>query len=154
MNDKIMNTLEFLKANGHKSEKGFLEEAQYVRDNWGWLKYSYAVAIKVKARMEELGWTQKRLSAALGCTQQHVSNLLKGRVNMTLETLSKLEEALSFDLIGHMLTFPTRQYKIPPSTPRFLNDPGPDAEMPPVRTSTLVDGYKPRKKKGPKKHDG
>ena len=146
-----MNTLEFLKANEHISEKGFLEEAQYVRDNWGWLKYSYAVAVKVKARMEELGWTQKQLSAALGCTQQHVSALLKGRVNMTLETLSKLEEALSFDLIGRVLTPPSGRYSIQPRTPLFLNDPGPDAEMPPVRTSTLVDGYKPRKKKGPKK---
>ena len=146
-----MNTLEILKANEHTSEKGFLEEAQYVRDNWGWLKYSYAVALRVKARMEELGWTQKQLSAALGCTQQHVSALLKGRVNMTLETLSKLEEALNFDLIGRMLTPPTGQYRIPSSTPLFLNDPGPDAEMPPVRTSTLVDGYQPRKKKGPKK---
>ena len=146
-----MNTLEFLKANEHTSEKGFLEEAKYVRDNWAWLKYSYAVAIKVKARMEELGWTQKQLSAALGCTQQHVSALLKGRVNMTLETLSKLEEALNFDLIGRMLTPPAGQYRIPSSTPLYLNDPGPDAETPPVRTSTLVDGYKPRKKKGPKK---
>lgn len=146
-----MNTLEFLKANEHKSEKGFLEEAQYIRDNWSWLKYSYAVAVNVKARMEDLGWTQKQLSAALGCTQQHVSALLKGRVNMTLETLSKLEEALNFNLIGRMLTPPAGQYRISSSTPLYLNDSGPDAEMPPVRTSTLVDGYKPRKKKGPKK---
>ena len=146
-----MNTLEYLKANEHTSEKGFLKEAQYVRDNWAWLKYSYAVAIRVKARMEELGWTQKQLSVALGCTQQHVSNLLKGRVNMTLETLSKLEGALNFDLIGRMLAPPAGQYRIQASTPLFLNDPGPDAEMPPVRTSTLVDGYQPRKKKGPKK---
>lgn len=148
-----MNTLEFLKANEHKSEKGFLEEAQYIRDNWGWLKYSYAVAIKVKARMEERGWTQKQLSAALGCTQQHVSALLKGRVNMTLETLSKLEEALGFDLIGKALATPARQYKTPSGTPLYLNDAGADAETVPVLTSNLVDGYKPRKKKGPKKKE-
>lgn len=146
-----MNTLEFLKANEHTSEKGFLEEAQYVRDNWAWLKYSYAVAVRVKARMEELGWTQKQLSAALGCTQQHVSTLLKGRVNMTLETLSKLEEALGLDLIGSALTFTSHQYRIPPSSPAYLNDPGPNTKPLPVRTSTLIDGYIPRKKKGPKK---
>lgn len=149
-----MKTLEFLKANEHASEKGFLEEAQYVRDNWAWLKYSYAVAIRVKARMEELGWTQKQLSTALGCTQQHISNLLKGQVNMTLETLSKLEEALCFDLIGSALTFPSHQYRIRPYTTAFLNDPGLDAKPLPIRTSTLVDGYRPRKKKGPKKKDG
>jgi transcriptional regulator with XRE-family HTH domain len=146
-----MSTLEILKANEHKSKTGFLEEAQYVRDNWGWLKYSYAVAVKVKSRMDELGWTQKQLAEALGCTQQHISSLLKGRVNMTLETLSKLEEALQFDLIGKSLSAPTRRYRIPPSTPVYLNDPGPGERTIPVRTSTLVDGYPVRKKKGPKK---
>lgn len=146
-----MTTLDFLKANEHKSEKGFLEEAQYIRDNWGWLKYSFAVAVKVKGRMEELGWTQKQLSEALGCTQQHVSTLLKGRANMTLETLSKLEEALHFDLVGESLESPVRQYRIPPRTALYLNDSGQREEQVPGGTGQFVDGYKRRKKKGPKK---
>lgn len=145
-----MTTLDFLKANEHKSEKGFLEEARYIRDNWGWLKYSFAISVKVKGRMNELGWTQKQLSEALGCTQQHVSTLLKGRVNMTLETLSKLEEALHFDLIGNSLELPARPYRIPLRTAVYLNDPGQDETQVPVNTSKFVDGYKRRKKKGPK----
>ena len=149
-----MSTLEILKNNEHTSERGFLEEAQNLRDNWSWLKYSYAVAVKVKGRMEELGWTQNMLAAALGCTQQHISTLLKGRVNMTLETLSKLEDALNFDLIGQTLLKPTRQYRIPPRTPVYLNDPGPGVRETPVKTSSLVDGYPVRKKKGPKKNMG
>ena len=71
-------------------------------------------------------------------TQQHISVLLGGKVNMTLETLAKLEEALSLDLIGQSLK-------------GYLNDSGvhgPAHEG--VNTSDLVDGYKPRKKKGPK----
>ncbi len=56
--------------------------------------------------MSELGWTQKQFAEALNCTQQHVSVLLNGRVNMTLETLSKLEDALDFCLIGGDLSNP------------------------------------------------
>jgi transcriptional regulator with XRE-family HTH domain len=35
----------------------------------------------------------------MGCTQQYVSKILKGKENMSLETLSKLEDALGISLI-------------------------------------------------------
>ena len=136
-----MNTLDFLKANEHKGNGSFLKEAQYLKDNWDWMKYSYAVAIKVRRRMEELGWTQKRLAESLGCTQQHISILLNGKVNMTLETLSKLEIALDFNLIGQALAL----------TNGYLNEPSSPEEVVTSGTAALVEGYAPRKKKGPKK---
>ena len=43
--------------------------------------------------------TQVALAEKLGCTQQHVSMLLKGNANLTLETIAKLEEALDFSII-------------------------------------------------------
>ena len=145
-----MNTLDFLRANEHKSERGFLSEAQYLKDNWGWLKYSYAIAIKVRSRMSELGWTQKQLAEALNCTQQHISVLLNGRVNMTLETLAKLEDALKFNLIGgDLVSFPNTYSQ--QRTPSYLNSPEFGEVRPDVDTSALVDGYPKRKKKGPKK---
>jgi transcriptional regulator with XRE-family HTH domain len=145
-----MNTLDFLKANEHKGDNTFMKEAQYTRDNWGWLKYSYAVAIKVKQRMDELNWTQKQLAESLGCTQQHISVLLKGRANMTLETIAKLEEALNMDLIGKALS-PSKTYPLSQPTALYLNESGADRDMNSDPTSTIVDGYTPRKKKGPKR---
>lgn len=145
-----MNTLDYLKANEHKSENGFASKAQYIEDNWSWLKYSYAIAIKVRRRMKELGITQKKLARELGCTQQHISVLLGGRANMTLETLAKLEQALSFDLIGNNLlvfggSLPDKD------TAGYLNDSSAGGAIPEgSKTGKLVDGYKPRKKKGPK----
>lgn len=145
-----MNTLDFLRANEHKSQDGFQSHAQFVKDNWIWLKYSYAVAVKVRRRMQILGLTQKQLAEAIGCSQQHISILLNGRVNMTLETLAKLEKALEFDLIGAGLTessYPScqdnRQY--------CLTDTSVSGPAVGIKTSDLVEGYKPRKKKGPKK---
>lgn len=145
-----MNTLDFLKANEHKGNGSFLKEAQYLKDNWDWMKYSYAVAIKVRRRMEELGWTQKRLAESLGCTQQHISILLNGKVNMTLETLSKLEIALDFNLIGQALAL-TNGYDVLKEHVGYLNEPSSPEEVVTSGTAALVEGYAPRKKKGPKK---
>ena len=138
-----MNTIEFFKAHEHISAAGFLKEAQYLRDNWAWMKYSYAFAIKVRRRMQELGWTQKQLAESLGCSQQHVSILLKGRVNMTLETLAKLEDALRMDLISGVCYFDSYE-----QAPAYLNDSA--GETGEEHTAHLVKGYRPRKKKGPK----
>ena len=140
-----MNTLDFLRANEHKSSEDFVAMAQYVKDNWAWLKYSYAIAIKVRRRMQELGMTQKQLAEALGCSQQHVSVLLNGKVNMTLETLAKLENALQLDLIGASLESFDKE-----SSMSFLNDSFGKIPESGLNTRSLVDGYKPRKKKGPK----
>ena len=35
----------------------------------------------------------------MNCTQQYVSKILKGKENMSLDTLSKLEDALGINLI-------------------------------------------------------
>ena len=146
-----MNAIDFLRAHEHKGNGEFLKEAQYLTSNWGWMKYSYAIAIKVRRRMDELGWTQKRLAESLGCTQQHISILLNGKVNMTLETLAKLEKALDFDLIGQALAL-THGHEIQGETKGYLNEPSSQEEAVSVGTSSTVDGYPPRKKKGPKKN--
>ena len=142
-----MNTIEFLKENARKGSGAFRKEAQYLRDNWEWMKYSYAIAIKVRHRLKELGWSQKRLAESLGCTQQHISILLNGRVNMTLETLAKLENALECDLIGQALRCPDG-YSFPGRTPRYLNEPAAGEKTVEANTSSLVDGYASGKKKG------
>lgn len=145
-----MNTLDFLRANEHKSEVSFVSKAQYLKDNWPWLRYSYAIAIKIRSRMKELGITQKELARKLGCTQQHISVLLGGKANLTLESIAKLEQALSFDLIGHCL----QEFNYSVQKDEFigyLNDSSVTGPVPDgFKTSELVDGYKPRKKKGPK----
>ena len=144
-----MNTMDFLRTNEHKSEVDFISKAQYLKDNWSWLRYSYAIAIKVRRRMKELGITQKDLAGQLECTQQHVSVLLAGKANMTLETMAKLEQALSFDLIGQSLQ--EFSYSLPKKNVGYLNDSAVSGPVPDgFKTSELVDGYKPRKKKGPK----
>lgn len=144
-----MDTIEFLRSHEHKGEGRFVQDAQFVKENWDWLQYSYAIAIKVRSRMVELGWTQKQLAQALECTQQHVSVILNGRVNMTLETIAKLEKALQFNLIGEALTS-FSSYSLSARPTGYLSEPDPSEVPAGLHTRHLVEGYGGRKKKGPK----
>lgn len=49
--------------------------------------------------MKQLGLIQKALAERINCTQQYISKILKGKENMSLDTLSKLEKALDITLI-------------------------------------------------------
>ena len=107
--DKILdnNTLEpmkkktqdFLEAHKSETPSTWREEAEWRRDNWSWLRHSQKIAVKVLLQMKQEGLTQKALAERMNCTQQYVSKILKGKENMSLDTLSKLENALGISLI-------------------------------------------------------
>ena len=98
-----MKAIEFLMKNQSDTASKWREEAEYRRKNARWLRYSAMIALQVRDRMSQIGMTQVVLAEKLGCTQQHISMLLKGKNNLTLETIAKLEEALDFDIIGEAL---------------------------------------------------
>jgi DNA-binding helix-turn-helix protein len=52
-------------------------------------------------KMDELSLTQKALAERMGCTQQYVSKILRGKENLSIETLSKIESALSLRLFTY-----------------------------------------------------
>ena len=92
-------TLEFLEAHQNGTPSTWREEAEWRRNNWSWLRHSQKIAVKVLLEMKEQGLTQKALAERMDCTQQYVSKILKGKENMSLDTLSKLEDALGISLI-------------------------------------------------------
>lgn len=92
-------TLDYLEAHQSDTPSTWREEAEWRRDNWSWLRHSQRIAVKVLLQMKQMGLTQKALAERMDCTQQYVSKILKGKENMSLETLSKLEDALGISLI-------------------------------------------------------
>ena len=64
-----------------------------------WVCNSQAIAATMSDRMEELGMTQRVLAEKMNCTQQYVSKVLKGRENLSLETLCKIENALGIKIL-------------------------------------------------------
>lgn len=98
-----MKTIDILNKYKSISPSKWQTEAEYRRKNSRWLLYSAKISLLVKQRMSETKVTQVILAERMGCTQQHISMLLRGKSNLTLETISKFEEALGFSIIGNIL---------------------------------------------------
>lgn len=114
----MSKALEFLKAHESPIPSRWKKEAQWRRDNAYWLKYSRRITLQVLQAMDKQSVTQKQLAERMGCSQQYVSNLLKGSSNMTLETIAKLEQALNIDIVSSALTYHSNSntpYTIPES---------------------------------------
>lgn len=88
----------------YEVKTGWREKAQWRRDNRQWLRYSGFIALTVLRRLEEMDMSQKELAEKMKCSPQYISKLLKGSENLTLDTISKLEECLDLDLVRSALT--------------------------------------------------
>ena len=97
--DKELSVLE-----KHEVRTEWREKAEWRRENSRWLRYSGFIALTVMRRLEELKMSQKELAKKMNCSPQYVSKLLKGSENLTLDTISKLEECLDLDLVRTALT--------------------------------------------------
>lgn len=52
-------------------------------------------------KMDADGITQKQLAERMGCSQQYVSKILKGKENLSLETMAKIEYSLGISIIQY-----------------------------------------------------
>ena len=95
----MSRAIEFFEAHRSPLPSRWREDAQWRRNNEYWLNYSRQITLKVLQAMEEQSVTQVELARRMDCTQQYVSNLLKGSSNMTLETIARLETALNLDIL-------------------------------------------------------
>jgi ribosome-binding protein aMBF1 (putative translation factor) len=75
------------------------EMAAYKKENRSWLKKSVNIALRILDTLDEKGMTQIELASKLNVSRQQVSKILKGQENLTLETISKLEDVLKVSLI-------------------------------------------------------
>ncbi len=64
------------------------------------LKESFMIGIKVLTRLSELKWTQKDLAAALDVSPQQINKIVRGKQNLTLDTLVRLQEVLQIPLLA------------------------------------------------------
>lgn len=89
------------KLNAHSSSlpSKWRENAEWRKTNKAWLRYSQHIAIMMLDKMDELGLTQKSVAERMGCSQQYVSRVLKGTENLSIETISKIEEALELVIL-------------------------------------------------------
>lgn len=115
----MTKAIDVIKANQIQNTQ-WMEEAIEAREDWIWMKYSMQIALRVRSKMREEGITQCILASRLGCSQQYVSLILKGKENLTLETIAKLESALSINLMGNSVL--VDGYQTIPAKRQYLND--------------------------------
>jgi DNA-binding XRE family transcriptional regulator len=85
----------------------WVNDVECKRLNKTWLNYSGKIALRVLSAIEDIpGMNQRKLAELMGVTPQHISKIVKGQENMTLETIGKLSEALQIELID----FPKIKY--------------------------------------------
>lgn len=92
-------TLDYLESHQSGTPSKWRDEANWRRENKAWLRHSQRIAVKMLSYMKCENLTQNAMAERLNCTQQYVSKILRGTENLTLETLSKLEEAMGTQLI-------------------------------------------------------
>lgn len=82
-----------------EKDNSILEQIKNRIENRAWLKRSQTIALKVLMRIDELNITQKKLAEDMGVSAQLVNKWVRGKENLTLETISKFEKALDIQLI-------------------------------------------------------
>ena len=64
------------------------------------LRESQEIALKVLTKLDDLGWSQRRLAKELNVSAQQVNKIVKGKENLTLETQVKLQQALDIPILA------------------------------------------------------
>ena len=68
-------------------------------ENTVWKSKAVSIALTVLALLDEQGISKQELAARMNVKPQYVSRIVKGKANITLETLVKLEQALGTTIV-------------------------------------------------------
>ena len=86
-------------AFGTIEESKFLTKAKAWKDELHWIEYSQQIALEVLEILDQRNITQKAFATVLNVTPQAVNKWLRGKENFTIETIAKIEQALSIRIL-------------------------------------------------------
>jgi len=95
--DDLKNRLDYAVSSrpSRWMEKALRDEA-----NEAWLDRCAEIALRILSTLQAKNMSQKELAAIIGVSPQQINKIVKGNVNLTLETISKLEAALDIQLMA------------------------------------------------------
>jgi transcriptional regulator with XRE-family HTH domain len=99
MSEKL-KTSAFDRLLSNEQDATWREEVAYRKANKKWLNLSAKIALRILDELDDKSMSQAALARAMGVSPQQVNKILKGRENLTLETICKLEEALNIKLVA------------------------------------------------------
>ena len=86
--------IQFLEANQSETPSRFVEEANWRKENAGWLRWSRQLATTLIGYMQDNGLKRADLADRLGVSPQYVSRLLSGTENLSFKSIANIEEKL------------------------------------------------------------
>lgn len=96
METKVLN---LLNANQSKQKSTFAENAKWRKENATWLQWSRAIALTLVDYMQENDISKSELAGRLGVSHQYVSKLLSGQENLSLKSLTAINEKLDINCL-------------------------------------------------------
>ena len=73
---------------------------RYREENSLWLRESKSIALRVLLALKEKNMTQKDLAGLMSVSPQYVSKLVKGKENLTIDTITKLQKFLGIGILA------------------------------------------------------
>src|SRR5690554_910154 len=64
------------------------------------LRESQDIAMKVLDKLDELGWSQKRLADEMEVSPQQITKIVSGKANLTLESQVKIQDVLNIPILA------------------------------------------------------
>lgn len=99
----MKTTLEKINEIASKELSSWKEEAIERRKNRSWTDRSSKIAVRIlreiRKQKTENGMSQKMLAKKMGVSPQYINKVVKGKENLTLETISKIEDVLGITLL-------------------------------------------------------
>lgn len=95
----MTNKEEFLELVS-KEETSTLQEVKQRIKNRAMLRESQRIAMKVLFKLDELGWSQKKLANEMSVSPQFINKLVSGKENLTIETLLKIQTILDIPIFA------------------------------------------------------
>ncbi len=97
-------------ASKHSKSMAVADAAYYV-DHAGWIDRATEIATIVLRELRVQQISQNELSRRMNVSPQYISKMLRGKENLTLETIAKVEHALRITLIQVHTSTPKTQNK-------------------------------------------
>jgi len=75
------------------------EKAEWIVKNKHWIKEAAIISVRIQEALKDEKITQKALAERLSVAPQWINRVIKGKENLTLSSIKKIESALNIRLI-------------------------------------------------------
>lgn len=112
--------LQKLEAIAQERPAEAIKAAEYRKNNRKWLRMSKKIALAIRYHLRNDRMSQKDMADKMGVSAAYIARLLKGEENLTLETISALQDAIGHELVSVPAPYAFSVVMQAPSSPHVV----------------------------------